>query len=71
MTWEFGNESNLLKLLDYERKLEEFMQENPALSGICQYHRDTLSPYAMALDTHKTVYVNQTLSRLNPHYQGD
>ena len=29
MTWEFGN--NLAKLLRYERRLEEFMQDNPVV----------------------------------------
>lgn len=38
MTWGFYNENNLDKLLEYERKLEEFMQENPLRSGVCQYH---------------------------------
>jgi hypothetical protein len=70
MTWEFGNESNLDKLLEYERTLEEFMEENPEMSGVCQYHRDTLPLHAIttAFDTHKAVYINQTLSRLNPEY---
>jgi len=70
MTWEFGNKSNLDKLLDYERKLEEFMQKNLSLCGICQYHRDTLPPPAIevGLHTHKAMYINDTLSRLNPDY---
>ena len=47
------------------------MQNNLALSGICQYHRDTLPPQAIlsALQTHKGIRVNETLMRLNPHYQ--
>jgi hypothetical protein len=70
MTWEFGNECNLDKLVEYEQRLEEFMEANPGLSGVCQYHRNTLPLHAVAtaLDTHKAVYINQTLSRLNPHY---
>lgn len=70
MTWEFGNERNLDKLAEYEQRLEEFMEANPAMGGVCQYHRSTLPLHAVAtaLDTHRAVYINQTLSRLNPHY---
>jgi hypothetical protein len=71
MTWEFGNETNLDKLLEYERRLEEIMQKNPALSGVCQYHRDTLPPHAIetALNTHPALYINATLSRFNRNYR--
>jgi hypothetical protein len=70
MTWEFGSESNLDKLLEYERNLEEFMQSTPAWSGICLYHRDTLPSHAIetALITHSTLYISTTLSRLNSRY---
>jgi hypothetical protein len=72
MTWEFGSESNLAKLLDYERGLESFMHSNPALSGICLYHRDTLPNHAIqtALLTHPVLYVSATLSHLNPQFVG-
>jgi hypothetical protein len=70
MTWEFGNETNLDKLLEYERRLEKFMQDNPAFSGVCLYHRDTLPEHAIqtALATHPALYVSATLSQLNPHF---
>ena len=70
MTWEFGSEDNLDKLLEYERRLEEFMGHNPALSGVCLYHRDTLPAHAIqtALATHRSIYVNAALSQINPHY---
>lgn len=70
MTWEFGNESNLDKLLEYERRLEEFMQRTPALSGVCLYHRDTLPPHAIetAMATHPSLYISATLSQLNSRY---
>ena len=35
MTWEFGGEENLEKLMDYECGLEQMFQSYPALSGIC------------------------------------
>lgn len=70
MTWEFGSEANLDKLLDYERRLEEFMQRNPALSGVCLYHRDTLPAHAVetALITHPALYVSAFLSQFNSRY---
>lgn len=70
MTWEFGSENNLTKLLQYERSLEEFMKSTPAMSGVCLYHRDTLPSHAIetALSTHPSLYISATLSRLNPRY---
>jgi hypothetical protein len=70
MTWEFGNESNLDKLHEYERRLEEVMRDTPGLSGICLYHRDTLPAHAIetALVTHPVVYANAALSELNTRY---
>lgn len=71
MTWEFGNERNLTKLLEYECRLEDLLQKNAAIGGICQYHRDTLPLEVMqiALCTHQTVCINDTLTRLSPYHQ--
>jgi hypothetical protein len=68
MTWEFGHQKNLKKLLEYERGLEGLMQRRPELSGICQYHQDTLPREAtrIGLLTHQFAYINDTLSRINP-----
>jgi len=70
MTWELGNEKNLEKLMAYECGLEELFREYPALSGICQYHLDTLPEEALhvAASKHPCVYLNETLSRMNPLY---
>jgi hypothetical protein len=70
MTWEFGHESNFVKLMNYEHRLEELMQRRPELGGICQYHRDTLPADVpdKALLTHRTVFVNATLSYVNSKY---
>jgi hypothetical protein len=70
MTWEFGSERNFSKLLDYELRLEEFMGGHPELGGICQYHADTLPSEVMrqSLVTHRSIFVNETLSLLNPHF---
>ena len=71
MTWEFGNERNFAKLLEYEHALEKFLQAHPAMSGICQYHTDTLPLDVVnhGLSAHKAVYINRTLSRINPYYR--
>jgi len=70
MTCEFGPQKDFSSLLEYEWRLEEFMNENPELSGICQYRADLLPRSAMriGLVAHPTIFVNETLSRLNPRY---
>ena len=71
MTWEFGPERDFAKLAEYERGLEALFLAQPALSGICQYHADMLPDEAVhqALTLHPTLYVNETLSRLNAQYE--
>jgi hypothetical protein len=70
MTWEFGPEQGCAKLLEYEMRLEEMFDRYPQLTGICQYHVDTLPEVVgcEALAVHPAVFVNQTLARINPHY---
>jgi hypothetical protein len=70
MTWEMGGENNLSKLIEYECRLETVFQEHPALCGICQYRTKTLPSDLIqaALYTHKAVFINETLSRMNPYY---
>lgn len=70
MTWEFGPENDFSKLLEYELKLEEIFARRPELCGICQYHRDTLPAQAMreSLLVHPGLVLNETLTRINPHY---
>lgn len=70
MTWELGSEKNFSKLLEYEYKLDDLFQKWPTLSGVCQYHRDTLPPEVLrkALLTHPLIFVNETLSRINSLY---
>lgn len=71
MTWEFGPEKDLAKLLEYEWRLEEFIHKTPTMSGVCQYHADQLPLEAarQAVLAHPTMYVNETLSRLNPYFR--
>ena len=70
ISWEFGPARDFSQLLEYEWRLEEFLQAHPAFSGICQYHADLLPPEVMrqGLVTHPSLYLNETLSRLNAHY---
>jgi hypothetical protein len=70
MTWEFGPGRDFSKLLEYEWGLEELFRRRKELSGICQYHQDTLPQDAMrqSLLTHPTIVINETLNRINPHY---
>lgn len=70
MAWEFGPAQDFDELVEYERALEEFFQAHPTLSGVCQYHADTLPGEVLqhGLTLHPGVYVNETLSRINAHY---
>jgi hypothetical protein len=70
MTWELGPEKDFTKLLEYEWQLEEFIQKHPEFGGVCQYHADTLPHEAMhhGLLAHPSVFINETLSLINPHY---
>ena len=70
MAWEFGPEADFSKLFEYEWRLEEFFRRQPAISGICQYHCDTLPEIAMqqGVAMHPSIFLNETLSRINPNY---
>ena len=70
MSWECGHEKDPYKILEYEWGLEELFRRQPALHGVCQYHLDTLPPdiSRQALISHQALFVNDTLSRLNPHF---
>ena len=72
MTWELGPERKPEKLVDYEWGLEKLFQKHPTLSGICQYHADTLPREAVCrgLLAHPTLFINETLTRINPNYVG-
>jgi len=70
MTWEMGPDKDFSNLLEYEQRLEDFFQENEELSGVCQYHANTLPPEAVrqGLIAHSSIFVNETLYLINPHY---
>jgi DcmR-like sensory protein len=70
MTWELGPQHDFAKLLEYEWRLEDLMRKQPAIRGICQYHAGTMPREAVrdALVTHNSIYINETLSRVNPHF---
>jgi len=42
MGWDFGDEKNFDKLLEYEYGLEQIFRRFPQLSGVCQYHQGAL-----------------------------
>jgi hypothetical protein len=71
MTWEFGLSRDFSMLLQYECMLEDLMQRQPTLSGICQYHTDTLPREAtrQGLVIHSSLFINDTMSMVNPHYR--
>ncbi len=70
MSWEVGPQKDFSRLMEYEWRLEECFRKYPHLGGICQYHADTLPREMLrqGLLTHPSIFVNQTLSRINPHY---
>jgi hypothetical protein len=70
MTWEMGPDKDFSKLLEYERRLEESFQEHAELGGICQYHVDSMPHEAarLGLIAHRSLFINETLSRINPDY---
>ncbi len=70
MSWEFGPEEDYSRLVEYEWLLEKFFRTHPNLSGICQYHAGSLPPLAVEQGraSHPALFVNETLSRINPAY---
>lgn len=70
MSWEFGPDRDFSKLVEYEWQLEEFFRSNPDFGGVCQYHADTLPWQCLhhGVATHPAIFVNDTLSRINPDY---
>lgn len=70
MNWEFGPKKDFSKLLEYEWRLEDFFRTHPEISGICQYHTDVLPREVVrqGLMSHQSIFINDTLSRLNPDY---
>jgi hypothetical protein len=70
MGWEMGPEKDFSKLLEYEQRLETFLDANPEMGGICQYHAETLPQDVVrsALLVHPMLFINETLSLLNAHY---
>jgi len=70
MTWELGPDKSPEKLLEYEWRLEELFQKYTTISGICQYHVDTLpgEVVCQCMQRHPALFINETLTRINPHY---
>jgi hypothetical protein len=73
VSWEIGSPQEASKLPEYERCIERLFSDHPQLSGICQYHADRLLPEALhqALRVHPTIFINDVLTLINPHYVAD
>jgi hypothetical protein len=73
MTWEMGPDKDFSKLIEYEWRLERFFEQHPEMSGVCQYHKDTLPRRALwqGLRSHRTTFINETISIVNPYYLYD
>ncbi len=71
MAWEFGPSKDFSRLMEYEQALEALFETRPMLRGVCQYHVDMLPGHAVevATITHPAIYINETLSKINPHYE--
>lgn len=70
MSWEFGPEADFSQLMEYEWQLEKFFEAHPQLSGICQYHLESLplETVQQGLQAHPGLFINDQLSVVNPHY---
>jgi hypothetical protein len=70
MSWEYGPQKDFKSLLEYEWRLEDLFKRRSALTGVCQYHADTLPRDTMreGLESHTSLFVNETLSMVNPYY---
>jgi hypothetical protein len=70
MAWELGADKNFEHLLEYEWRLEEMFGEQPALSGVCQYHVGAVPREALldAVASHGSLFINEALSRPNTRY---
>lgn len=69
MRWELGGDRNFERLREYEARLELVFRDKP-LSGVCQYHRDTVPARAVqdALVTHRAAYLGRELNKDNLFY---
>jgi len=70
MAWELGADKNFEHLLEYEWRLEEMFGDQPALSGVCQYHVGAVPREALldAVASHGSFFINEALSRPNTRY---
>jgi hypothetical protein len=46
------------------------LSSRPEIGGICQYHANTLPRTVLreGLLTHRGIFLNETLTQINPHY---
>lgn len=65
---ECGPEQDFSNLVEYERGLEVFLNAEPALGAICQCSADALPEEVVPKVMHRALFVNETLTRINPQY---
>src|SRR5579871_2438288 len=60
MTWEVGPDNDFSKLLEYEWRLEQFIQENPQIGGVCRYHVETMPRKFLrqGVIAHPSIFIN-------------
>jgi hypothetical protein len=70
MSWEMGPSPDFQSLVEYEWRLDKFLEANPKMGGICQYHADILPRQVLrqGLVVHPGIFVNETLQLVNPDY---
>lgn len=70
MTWEMGSDCCYDKVIEYERRLDDFFVTHPELCGICQYHADNLphDTVRQALAVHPSIFVGDAVAFANPYY---
>jgi hypothetical protein len=70
VAWELGSDLDVDKLIAYERGAEEVSARRPELQCVCLYRVDALPrDFAHpAFSTHRSIYVDDATSLLNPYY---
>lgn len=71
LTWQLGPDLDVVKLIEYERKLDAFLSTHIEIAGVCQYHTDSLPSGAekLGLLMHPGIFVDETHSKTNGDYR--
>lgn len=71
LTWQLGPDPDVVKLIEYERRLDAFLSTHKEIAGVCEYHTGSLpnGTEKLALLMHPGVFVDETLSHANGEYR--